>query len=127
MVDLNQVIWDDFIDILSEFGYSLAEKSNNSKNQAFVWEIIINIKENMKEEVEQAIRVNLNLCYALEEEEQVKEVNCQLFKINHVLDQNIYRFDNQPEKGLTDFHKIIISTYGNKDSFIENIKLLNEN
>lgn len=127
MVELNQTLWNDFISILSEFGYTLSNKDNNTEKHIFIWEIIINIKVNMKEEIEHAIRMNLNLCFAIEEDEQVKEVNFELFKINHLLDQNIYRFDNDPEKGLKDFHKIIISTYGNIDNFIENYKLVKEN
>src|SRR5690554_404501 len=113
IVELDQEIWNNFISILSEFGYNLSDKENNSENIKFVWEIIINIKENMKEELEQGVRMNLNLCYALEEESQTKLINSELFKFNYLLDQNIYRLDNEPHKGLKDFHKILISTYGN--------------
>lgn len=120
-------IWEDFIKILLEFGYNLNVKENKEENLKFVWEIIINIKKNMKEELEQAIRMNLNLCYALEEEGQVKILNTGILKLNYLLDQNIYRLDNDPQKGLMDFHKILISTYGNIDNFIKNIKTVKEN
>lgn len=120
-------IWEDFIKILLEFGYNLNVKENKEENLKFVWEIIINIKKNMKEELEQAIRMNLNLCYALEEEGQVKILNTGILKLNYLLDQNIYRMDNDPQKGLMDFHKILISTYGNIDNFIKNIKTVKEN
>lgn len=120
-------IWEDFIKILLEFGYNLNVKENKEENLKFVWEIIINIKKNMKEELEQAIRMNLNLCYALEEEGQVKILNTGILKLNYLLDQNIYRLDNDPQKGLMDFHKILISTYSNIDNFIKNIKTVKEN
>ena len=120
-------IWEDFIKILLEFGYNLNVKENKEENLKFVWDIIINIKKNMKEELEQAIRMNLNLCYALEEEGQVKILNTGILKLNYLLDQNIYRLDNDPQKGLMDFHKILISTYGNIDNFIKNIKTVKEN
>lgn len=72
---LESNIWEDFIRILPEIGYNLNEKENNEDNLKFIWEIIVNIKKNMKEEVEQTIRMNLNLCYALGEESQVKILN----------------------------------------------------
>jgi len=126
-MDLKTEVWRDFIDILSEFGYIMNKKDNNSENQNFLWEIIVNIKANMKEEIEQTIRMNLNLCYTLEESGQMKGINNELFKFNFLLDQNIYRLDNEVYKGLNTFHKLIISTYGNVEMFIENLKLVNEN
>lgn len=126
-MNLKLEVWRDFIDILSEFGYMINKKDNNIENQRFVWEIIVNIKANMKEEIEQTIRMNLNLCYVLEENSQMKEINTELFKFNFLLDQNIYRLDNEVYKGLNSFHKLIISTYGNVEMFIENLKLVNEN
>ena len=115
-------LWEDFSKILLEFGYNLNGKENKQENLKFLWEIIINIKKNMKEELEQAVRMNLNLCYALEEEGQVKTLNTGIFRLNYLLDQYIYRLDNDPCKGLSDFHKILISTYGNIDNFLSNIR-----
>lgn len=126
-MELKQDMWRDFIDIISEFGYLMNENDKNIENQRFVWEIIVNIKENMKEEIEQAIRMNLNLCYILEEDSQMKDINTELFKLNFLLDQNIYRLDHDVKKGLSSFHKLIISTYGNIEMFINNLKSVNEN
>lgn len=81
----------------------------------------------MKEEVEQTIRMNLNLCYALGEESQVKILNREIFKLNYLLDQNIYLLDYDAYKGLMDFHKILISTYGNIENFINNFREVKEN
>ncbi|NLJ83515.1 MAG: hypothetical protein GX336_01225 [Halanaerobiaceae bacterium] len=120
-------LWEDFSKILLEFGYNLNGKENKQENLKFLWEIIINIKKNMKEELEQAVRMNLNLCYALEEEGQVKTLNTGIFRLNYLLDQYIYRLDNDPCKGLSDFHKILISTYGNIDNFLSNIREVKEN
>ena len=80
-------LWEDFSKILLEFGYNLNGKENKQENLKFLWEIIINIKKNMKEELEQAVRMNLNLCYALEEEGQVKTLNTGIFRLNYLLDQ----------------------------------------
>ncbi|MFW6287159.1 MAG: hypothetical protein ACOC2J_00200 [bacterium] len=126
-MELEVNIWCDFINILSEFGYILKEKNNNIENQRYVWEIIINIKENMKEEIEQAIRMNLNLCYILEEERQIKKINSELFKLNSLLDHNIYRLDNEAYKGISSFHKLVLSTYGNIEKFICELRLVKEN
>jgi hypothetical protein len=124
---LESNIWEDFIRILPEIGYNLNEKENNEDNLKFIWEIIVNIKKNMKEEVGQTIRMNLNLCYALGEESQVKILNREIFKLNYLLDQNIYLLDYDAYKGLMDFHKILISTYGNIENFINNFREVKEN
>lgn len=119
--------WRDFIKILMGFGYEIKNGENNRKNIYFLWELIVNIKENMKSNIEQDIRVNMELCYLLEEEEQIKGINSPLFKINHLFEQNIYRFDYEPSKGLSDFYKLIITTYGNIENFLEELKQVKEN
>ncbi len=119
--------WFDYIRILKEFGYELDEKEESMENKKFLWEIIINIRKNMKEETEQAIRVNLELCYLLEEEEQIRDINPPLFKLNHIFEQDFYRFDNNSIKGLCNFHKLIISTYGNIDEFLKELQEIKEN
>lgn len=126
-MSISKSLLKDFVSILSEFGYKAKEDCCNYNNLEFLWVIIINIRENMKKEIDYTLRMNFNLCLFMEEEEEAKELNSELFKINHLLDQRIYRLDNNPEKGLKDFHKILISTYGNIDSFINEFTVIKEN
>ncbi|MFW6014879.1 MAG: hypothetical protein ACOCRK_00415 [bacterium] len=119
--------WKELTYIMEQFGYKVVSQDNNLQNQNFVWEIIINIKKNILEEVKQAIRVNLQLCYLIDEEEKVKTINEPLYKISHIFDQNIYRLDNETAKGLNNFHKLITSTFGNMVNFINNFKKVKEN
>jgi hypothetical protein len=124
---LNTEKWMDFNRILQEFGYELDEKEESLENKKFLWEIIINIRKNMKEELEEAIRVNLQLCYLLEEEEQTRAINSPLFKLNYIFEQDFYRLDNDSIKGLCDFHKLLISTYGKINIFLNELKEIKEN
>lgn len=124
---LNTECWINLLRILKDFGYELNGSTNNLENQKFLWEIIINIKENMQDELEQSIRVNMQLCYLLEESEQIKDINAPLFRLNHILEQDFYRFDNDPYKGLKNFHKLIISSYGNINNFLSELKIVKEN
>ncbi len=117
----------DFIKIINEFGYQI-KAAQDISNQLFIWEIIINIKKNMQDELKQAIRFNLQLCYMLEEGEQIKEINQSLYRLNHVFEQNFYRFDQKEvAQGLKYFHNIIISTYGNVQNFIDDLREVKEN
>lgn len=127
MMLLNVECWNNLLKILKDFGYELNGSANNLENQKFLWEIIINIKENMQDELEQSIRVNMQLCYLLEESEQIKDINAPLFRLNHILEQDFYRFDNDPYKGLKNFNKLIISSYGNIDNFVIELKIVKEN
>lgn len=126
-MSLSESLLNDFVSILSEFGYKVNEDYCNCNHQEYLWEIIINIRENMKKEIDYTLRMNFNLCILMEEEEEAKELNSELFKINHLLDQRIYRLDNNPVKGLRAFHKILISTYGNINSFIKEFTVIKEN
>ncbi|MFW6015559.1 MAG: hypothetical protein ACOCRK_03915 [bacterium] len=125
----NEEIWQEMIEVLKEFGYIDNDDIFSEKNQNFIWEIIINIKEHLKEDIVQAIRINLKLCYLLEinDENKIKKVNSDLFKINYIFDQDIYRFDNPADKGLKIFYKTLNSTYGNVKAFISSFKLVKEN
>ncbi|NLM97125.1 MAG: hypothetical protein GX175_05890, partial [Halanaerobiaceae bacterium] len=109
-MNLSRSLLNDFISILSQFGYKVNDEWHKKPER--LWELIINVRENMKKEIDYTLRMNFNLCLLMEEEEQSRELNFELFRINHLLEQSIYRLDNNPEKGLKDFHKIILSTYG---------------
>lgn len=124
---ISNEIWHELLKILKEFGYNLKKYDHNRENLKFVWEIIINIRENLINDVEQAIRVNLQICYLLEEENQVKTINSILFKIHHIFEQDIYYFENDAEKGLNSFYKTIKSTYGDIDFFICDLNTTKEN
>lgn len=126
-MEIDHDIWSDLINIFSEFDYNMDNKKNNQKNQHTFWEVIINVKENMQEIVENAIRANLRLCYLLEEKGQLKKINYHIFRMNYIFDQAIYRLDNDAVKGLKNFHKIILSTYGNIDEFIKSLNSVKEN
>lgn len=125
----NEQIYQEMIKILREFGYIEKEETVSVTKQNFIWEIIINIKEHLKEDVEQAIRINLKLCYLLDirDDTKIKNINSAIFKINYIFDQDIYRFDNPADKGLSNFYKILISTYGNIENFISSFKMVKEN
>ncbi|MEJ6950584.1 hypothetical protein [Natronospora cellulosivora (SeqCode)] len=126
---VKEEFWEELIEFLEEFAY--IEKGNKElyKNKDFVWELIINIKQHMKEKVEQGIRINLELCYLLDinNEEEIKNINSAMFKLNYIFDQDIYRFDYPTDKGLKYFHKILNTTYGNLDNFIRSLNDVKEN
>lgn len=124
-MNLSRSLLNDFISILSQFGYKVNDEWHKKPER--LWELIINVRENMKKEIDYTLRMNFNLCLLMEEEEQSRELNFELFRINHLLEQSIYRLDNNPEKGLKDFHKIILSTYGNINNFIREFTIIKEN
>ncbi|ACL69821.1 hypothetical protein [Halothermothrix orenii] len=111
--------------ILKEFGYSITGNLT-LKKQDKCWEMLVNIQNNMKEELEHAIRINSELCYLLEEAKQVKEINKPLFKLNHVMEQDFYRLDNDSYDGIKKFINLLYSTYGNVNSFKKELKEVKE-
>src|SRR5690554_6522279 len=117
----------DFKMILEEFGYNSDEINTQLKNNKIVWEIIVNIRNNMMDEIGNAIRINLQLCYLLEVEEQIKEINSPLFKLNYIFEQNFYCLDNDTAKALSIFYKLLNNTYASMSYFIDEIRDIKEN
>lgn len=114
--------WTDFIKILREFG-----NWEEIDNQDYLWEIVINIRKNMHENLKQSIRINSQLCYLLEEEDLLKDINSPLFRLNHIFEHNFYRIDNDSFQGLKNFHKMLEATYGNMERFIQELRRVKEN
>ncbi|MFW6015741.1 MAG: hypothetical protein ACOCRK_04840 [bacterium] len=124
---LSQDKWQDIVKIVREFGYRLGQANLNEQNMKFVWEVIINVKRNTIDDIEQAIRVNLQLCYILEKYNQIKTINSALYKIHYIFEQDIYYLEGDVKNGLNNFYKIIKSTFGDIDTFIVNLKDVKEN
>lgn len=123
---ISNKVWSDYKKILQAFGQRV-DGEPTPENQKFLWESIINIRNNYQEDIKQAIRINLQICYVLEINEQIKNINNPLFKINHLFDQDFYRFDNNSYLGLKKYYKLMKSTYGSLDNFLSELKLVKEN
>ncbi len=118
--------WQAGLKILSEFGHKL-EGQISIETQNYLWENIINIKNNLQEDINQTIRINLQLCYMVEAHDQVKEINYPLFRLNHLFDHDFYHFNDNSFLGLKRFFKMINSTYGGVENFISDLKKVKEN
>jgi hypothetical protein len=121
-VQISDRQWTDIIKILDEF-----DISEEIDNQEHLWEIIINIRENMYNEIKKGIRINLQLCFFLEEKKQIRDINRPFFHLNHIFEQDFYRIDLDSYLGLSNFHKLIYFSYGNLERFILELQAAKEN
>jgi len=122
IVQISDKQWADFIKILDEF--DILEEIDH---QDYLWEIIINIRENMYNEINKGIRSNLQLCFFLEKQKQIRDINRPFFHLNHIFEQDFYRIDLDSYLGLRNFHKLIYYTYGNLERFILELQAAKEN
>lgn len=116
--------WNKVILILKYFNYNINNLKLNLKNQDYCWNLIISIQKDLKNQIPVSIKKITGFCYQIGNKKQANQIIRKFLRLNHLLDQNIYKYQFNSYYGLYNFLKILKTTYGNVEFFLEALDFL---
>ncbi|MFW5979877.1 MAG: hypothetical protein ACOCQ2_00775 [Halanaerobiales bacterium] len=109
--------------IFKQFNYDLNRFKKENSLDGHLWQIIIDIKEKWLEDIEQAIRYSTRLCYELEKDTKIKNINKSLYKFHNLFDRSFYRKNNDPHPGLEKFLKLVNVIFTDLKEFKKELRI----
>ena len=92
------------------------------KNKKEIWLNLIENKKLWIDSIEKVIRLNTNLCYLLQNDQDIRKINLPLYKLHYIFDQDFYYPNNNAEKGINKLFDLINITYGDLEKLLQELK-----
>ncbi|MGM0410693.1 MAG: hypothetical protein ACQEQF_07990 [Bacillota bacterium] len=116
--------WSKVLLIFSEFDYDISKYENNNDNLLFLWNELLKIRSKWQKKIKKLIRLNINLCFNLDQEKLIKKVNHPLYRLNSLFEKDFFSPNNNAIIAFKKILQAIKDIFGNFKKFKRDIILL---
>ena len=116
--------WQKLIFILKSLDDDFSYFKRSRENQDYIWEYVIQLQKKFRNKIRKVIRKNTKLCYELDQNHIIRDINEPFFRVNHLFDKDFYNKKYNSFQGLYNFIKIIKTSFGNINKFLTEIKAI---